>query len=158
MSAPFVGKVGIVTDFLNSVGNLDFDAAGSHLAENAVMALPFVDGLSPVHGKDAIVNQLRIAIPQMFERMNFTFDEWYELCDTDTLIAEYHSECPQKGTAAIYRNSYITVFRFEGEKISLYKEYLNPSRMLAAVSPADSAMKSSAHTDGATSRKRRGLR
>ena len=136
MSEPFVGKVRIVTDFLNSIGSLDFDAVGRHLAENAVMVLPFVDGLPPVHGKDAIVDQLRSAIPQMFERMNFTFDEWYEVRDTDTLIAEYHSECPQKGTAAVYRNSYITVFRFEGEKITLYKEYLNPSRMFAAAPPA----------------------
>jgi ketosteroid isomerase-like protein len=137
MSEPFAGKVRIVTDFLNSIGNLDFDAVGQHLAENAVMVLPFVDGLDPAHGKDAIVNQLRSAIPQMFEQMNFTFDEWYDVRDTDTLIVEYHSECPQKGTGAFYNNSYITVFRFEDEKISLYREYLNPSRMLAAVPPAE---------------------
>ncbi len=137
MSEPFVGKVRIVTDFLNSIGNLDFDAVGQRLAENAVMVLPFVDGLSPVHGKDAIVNQLRSSIPQMFERMNFAFDEWYDVRDADALIAEYHSECPQKGTGVMYTNSYITVFRFEDDKISLYREYLNPSRLSAVVTPAD---------------------
>jgi ketosteroid isomerase-like protein len=142
MSEPFVEKVRVVTEFLNSIGNLDFDAVGEHLAENAVMVLPFVDGLSPVHGKDAIVDQLRGSIPQMFERMNFAFDDWYNVCDTDTLIAEYHSECPQKGTGTIYKNSYITVFRFEDEKINLYREYLNPSRIFAAVSPAESAAES----------------
>ena len=47
----------------------------------------------------------------------------------DTVIAEYHSECPRKGNAGVYRNTYITVFGFDGEKIALYKEYLNPTRM-----------------------------
>lgn len=29
----------------------------------------------------------------------------------------------------MYRNTYITVFGFDGERIALYREYLNPTRM-----------------------------
>jgi ketosteroid isomerase-like protein len=137
MSEPFLRRVEIVTEFLNGIGNLDFDAVGQHLAEDAVMVLPFVDEMPPVQGRSAIVDQLRGSIPQMFARMNFAYDEWYDVRDADALIAEYHSDCPQKGNGGTYRNTYVTVFRFEGDKISLYKEYLNPLKLMAVIPPAD---------------------
>ena len=93
------------------------------------MTMPFLDGLPPTEGRAAITEQLSASVPLMFERMNFFYDAFYDVRDSDTVIAEYHSECPRKGNAGVYRNSYITVFGFDGEKIALYKEYLNPARM-----------------------------
>lgn len=139
MSEPFTRRVEVVTDFLDSIGDLDFDSVGQHLADDAVMVLPFVDDMPALQGKSAIVDQLRSSIPQMFERMNFAFDEWYDVHDDDGLIVEYHSECPQKGSGATYTNSYISVFRFDGDKISLYKEYLNPLRVIDTVAPSDTS-------------------
>lgn len=125
----FSRRVAIVRDFLDGLGNLDFAAVEGHLADNAVMVLPFVDGLPPTEGRAAIVGQLSSSVPQMFERMTFTYNAFYEVRDSDTVIVEYHSECPRKGNAGMYRNTYITVFEFDGEAITLYKEYLNPMRM-----------------------------
>lgn len=125
----FADRVKILEDFLDGIGSLDFERAGRHLADNAVMTLPFLDGLPPTEGRDAIVGQLRATVPQMFERMNFFYDAFYEVADSDTVIAEYHSECPRKADAGVYRNTYITVFGFDGEKIALYKEYLNPTKL-----------------------------
>ncbi|MGB8501539.1 nuclear transport factor 2 family protein [Mycobacterium sp.] len=140
MSEPFFRRVEVVTHFLDSIGDLDFDSVRQHLADDAVMVLPFVDNMPALQGKSAIVDQLRSSIPQMFERMNFAYDQWYDVHDADALIVEYHSECPQKGSGATYTNSYISVFRFESDKISLYKEYLNPLRVIDAVaSPGGSA-------------------
>ena len=140
MSEPFFRRVEVVTDFLDSIGDLDFDSVRQHLADDAVMVFPFVDNMPALQGKSAIVDQLRSSIPQMFERMNFAYDQWYDVRDDDALIVEYHSECPQKGSRATYENSYISVFRFESDKISLYKEYLNPLRVIDAVaSPGGSA-------------------
>ena len=66
----------------------------------------------------------------MFERMVFTCDEFHEVHGSDTLIAEYHSVCPLRGGAGTYRNTYITVFCFDGDnRIVLFKEYLNPQRL-----------------------------
>ena len=137
VTVPVRRKIEVVTDFLDRTGNLDFDGAGQLLAENAVMVMPFVDEMPRLEGRTAIIDQMRSVIPRMFERMNFSYDAWYDVCnEDDTLIAEYHSECPWTGGAGTYRNSYITVFRFEGDKIALYKEYLNPMRMNAlGVSP-----------------------
>ena len=44
----------------------------------------------------------------------------------DTVIAEYHSECPLRGRAGVYRNTYITVFEFDGERIALYRGVPQP--------------------------------
>ena len=133
MSTPFRERVRIVTEFLDGIGDLDFDSVDRHLAAEAVMVLPFVEALPPVQGSTQIVERLRSTVPQMFERMNFTYDEWYDVRNADAVIAEYHSECPQRGGGAIYRNSYIGVFRFDGDKITLYKEYLNPEKMAAFI-------------------------
>ena len=129
MQSDFRRRVATVSDFLDSIGNLDFDRVEQHLAENAVMVLPFVEEVPPARGRTAIVDQLRNSVPLMFERMNFTYDEWYDVRDADAVVAEYHSECPQRGTGKLYRNAYITVFRFEGDKISLYKEYPEPTEV-----------------------------
>ncbi len=141
MADPLGDKVRVVTGFLDSVGSLDFDAAERYLADDAVMVLPFVDGLPAVHGKAAIVEQLRETIPQMFERMDFSYDAWYDVRDGDAVIAEYRSECPQRGNGGTYRNTYIAVFGFEHDKICLYKEYLNPVTLMAAISSTDPAGK-----------------
>lgn len=125
----FSRRVEVVKDFLDSVGALDFDRAATHLADDAVMMLPFVDGLPPTEGRAAIIEQLGASVPQLFERMNFYYDACYEVRDSDTVIAEYHSKCPRKNSTEVYRNTYITVFGFDGERIVLYKEYLNPMRM-----------------------------
>lgn len=122
-------RIAIVTEFLDSIGDLDFDRVAQLLADDAVMALPFLESLPPTHGGPAIANQLRASVPRMFERMNFYYDAFYNVGDSDTLIAEYHSECPLKGGSGVYRNRYITVFEFDGDRISLYKEYLNPANM-----------------------------
>jgi ketosteroid isomerase-like protein len=139
MSVPVRRKIEVVTEFLDGIGNLDFDGAGQLLAENAIMIMPFVDGMPPLEGRTAITAQMRNVIPQMFERMNFIYDAWYDVRDdADTLIAEYHSECPWKASDGTYKNTYITVFRFTDDKIALYKEYLNPMRMNAfGVSDSD---------------------
>ena len=139
MQPQFLERVEIVKDFLNSIGNLDFDRVARHLSEEAVMVLPFIEQLPPLRGRSAIVGQLRESVPRMFERMNFTYDEWYEVCDAEVVIAEYQSESLQRGTGALYANSYITVFRFDGVQISLYKEYLNPVKMVGLALPADDA-------------------
>lgn len=127
MTEHFRRRVKIITEFLNGIGDLDFDTVARHLADDAVMTLPFLD-IPSTNGRDAIVGQLSASVPRMFERMTFHYDAFYDVADSDTVIAEYHSECPRRGGGE-YRNTYITVFGFSGEKITLYKEYLNPTNM-----------------------------
>lgn len=135
MPSIFEKRVQIVRDFLDGIGDLDFDRVERLLAADAVMVLPFVEEVPPTRGSAAIVDQLRNSVPAMFERMNFTYDEWYDVRGAESLIAEYRSECPQRETGNIYRNTYITVFGFEGNRIALYKEYLNPLKFIGFTDP-----------------------
>lgn len=135
MPSSFEKRVQLARGFLDSIGNLDFDRVEHHLAADAVMVLPFVEEVPPTRGSAAIAGQLRSSVPAMFERMNFTYDAWYDVRGSECLIAEYHSECPQKGTGNVYRNTYITVFGFDGSKIALYKEYLNPLKFIGFTEP-----------------------
>ncbi len=140
MPLTFERKVGIVTDYLDRIGALDFDGAGQYLADDAVMVVPFapsMEDVPPLVGKQKIVDQMRAVIVPAFVRMDFTIDEWYDVSDADVLIAEYHSVCPLKGPqgqAGEYRNSYVGVFRFSDDKIALHKEYFNPVRLSALAS------------------------
>jgi len=125
----FAQRVEVVRGLLDSIGKLDFDRAATFLADDAVMTLPFLDGLPPTAGRAAIIEQLGASVPQLFERMTFSYDAFYEVRDSDTVIAEYRSECPRRNGAGVYRNTYIAVFGFDDEQIVLYREYLNPTRM-----------------------------
>lgn len=136
MTDTFSRRVELVQGFLDSMAGLDFDRLGDHLADDAVMVLPFLEALPPLQGKAAIVGQTKATMEQMFDSMTFTYDAWYDVRDSDTLIAEYHSEAALK-TGGVYRNQYITVFRFDGDKITLYKEFLNPGNVMAVAPQAD---------------------
>jgi uncharacterized protein len=134
MPLTFQEKLDIVTDYLNRIGALDFDGAGQHLADEAVMMVPFapsMEDMPPLVGKRAILDQMRATMPQVFVRMDFTVDEWYDVSDSDALVAEYHSVCPLKGAkrGGEYRNSYVGVFRFDGGRIVFHKEYFNPIKL-----------------------------
>lgn len=129
MAASFSRRAGIVKEFLDSIGSLDFTRVEELLSEDAVMTLPFLEDLPPTNGRSAIAGRLSATVPRMFERMDFHYDEFYDVNGSDTIIAEYRSECPRKDGSGVYRNRYIGVFRFEGDTIALYKEYLNPTLM-----------------------------
>lgn len=127
-------KIDIVTAYLDRIGALDVNGAGQHLADDAVMVVPFTpstEDVPPLVGKRAILDQISGVILQAFVRMDFTVDEWYDVTDSDALIAEYHSVCPLKGRDGVYQNSYVGLFRFEGEKIVFHKEYFNPIKLAA---------------------------
>nr|WP_194945853.1 nuclear transport factor 2 family protein [Mycolicibacterium malmesburyense]CRL69584.1 SnoaL-like domain protein [Mycolicibacterium malmesburyense] len=128
MPSTFEDRVQLAREFLDGMGVLDFDRVARYLATDAVMVLPFVEDVPATRGSAAIVDQLRTSMPAMFVRMDFVYDRWYEVAGEQLVIAEYHSKALQRGTGNIYRNTYITIFGFEGDKITLYKEYLNPLR------------------------------
>ncbi len=143
MPLTFQRKVDIVTDYLDKIGSLDIDAAGEHLADDAVMMVPFAPSLEdvpPLVGKQTMLDQMRAVILPAFVRMDFFIDEWYDVSNSDALIAEYHSVCPLKGPqgqGGEYRNSYVGVFRFADDKIIVHKEYFNPVKLTALATSGD---------------------
>lgn len=135
VSDQFSRRVAIVKESLDGMAGLNFELLEQHLADDAIMVLPFLEVLPPIKGKRAIVDQTSATMKQMLERMEFTYDAWYDIRDSNTLIAEYHSEATLKDGRGVYRNQYITIFEFDGDKITLYKEFLNPAKVMAAAPP-----------------------
>jgi ketosteroid isomerase-like protein len=122
-------KIAAVSEFMQRLGRMDIAGASELLAEDAVMALPYLDQLPDLHGRAAIVAQIEATMVQMLEAMHFTFDAWYEAQDGETVIAEYTSKCPIRGQDGFYENAYVGIFKLKGGKITLYKEYLNPLKL-----------------------------
>jgi len=122
-------RIELVKEFLAKIGCFDMEAVRGFLAEDAVMTFPYLDQLPDITGRDAIVEQIESTVPVVMEAMNFTFTEFHPTADPDCLIAEYTSKCPLRGSDGFYENEYIAVFKFRGDEITLYKEYLDPTRM-----------------------------
>ena len=126
---PALNKIEVVREFLERLGRQHIDGAGELLDEDAVMVFPFIEALEDVKGKAAIVGQIKATMVEMLECMNFTFDAWYEAIDGETVITEYRSKCPIRGQNGFYENTYVGIFAFKGDRIALYKEYLNPLKL-----------------------------
>lgn len=122
-------KIAIVTELLTRIGRMDFDGAGELLDEDALMVFPYVEQIGDVRGRQAIIGQMRATMPGVLEAMHFTFDAWYPVAEPDMVIAEYRSRCPRAGGAGVYENAYVGFFGFRGDRIALYKEYLNPAKL-----------------------------
>lgn len=122
-------NIEIAEDFLNRLGRKDFEGVGQLLAENAVIMLPFLPNSPVLEGRQAILEQFAASMGQTLENMKFTFDAWYPTTEDDVLVGEYHSKCDLKEFAGTYENTYITIARFDGDKIVSWKEYCNPSRL-----------------------------
>lgn len=122
-------KIATVTEFMNRLGRMDIAGAAELLTEDAVMALPYLEQIEDLHGRNAIVAQIEATMVQMLEAMHFTYDAWYEAVDGETVIGEYRSKCPIRGREGFYENDYIAVFKLRDGKIALYKEYLNPLKL-----------------------------
>jgi len=124
------GRPEIVRVFLERLGRMEIDHAADLLDDDCVMVFPYVEALDDVVGKAAIVTQIKATMVEMLEAMHFTFESWFETGDGSTVIAEYRSKCPIRGRAgAFYENAYIGIFGFKGDRIVLYKEYLNPLKL-----------------------------
>jgi len=117
----------IVTEFLDRLGALQIEAAGEHVAEDAVMHFPYLPGDNLFEGRQAIIDQFNKTLPVFWDYMEFIPKDWYPGADGEVLIAEFSSKAVKKGNTGTYANEYIAVFRFRGDKLTLIREYFNPS-------------------------------
>lgn len=126
---PAADKPAIVKEFLSRLGRLEIDAAAELLDDDCVMTFPYIEALPDIIGKAAIVAQIKATTAVMLDAMHFSFDSWFEATDGKTVITEYTSKCPIRGQDGFYENAYIGIFAFNGDRIALYKEYLNPAKL-----------------------------
>jgi ketosteroid isomerase-like protein len=111
-------------ELLTSVGQVDVDALAEHWTDDLVFELPYADPPVVRHGKQAVCAWLRRALTTFSLRLDVT--DVYECPAQHVVVAEYTSTGRATTTGKPYKNSYICVFTFRGDKVCRQREFYNP--------------------------------
>lgn len=118
---------------LATLSRLEYEPLGDLLTEDAVLEFPFAPDHMPrrVEGRTAVIEAMSI-LPQLFSSFRMSASAMFASPDSDSLVVEAESSGTlRKG--GFYANRYVTLFRFRGERVALWREYYDPLR----VGPAD---------------------
>lgn len=136
--------------FLDQVTHMLRHALGDSLApgvvdyldmfsEDAVFEFPFSPGGGVhVEGKEGMAAYLR-SIEDGIALDEFTLKAKYPMVDGRTTVLEYDSKGHHRITGRPYIQSYVTVLRMSGGRITLFREYFDPLAVMAASKPAGDA-------------------
>ena len=102
----------------------DPDAVVSCLSEDGLVELPFERHV-PTMDRRSLRSFLEMLF-STYRRFNLELTHIYELKDPSTLIARYEGDCVGYDEVP-YQNSYISIFEFDGGRISSWREYDNPT-------------------------------
>jgi ketosteroid isomerase-like protein len=115
-----------------------FDAVMELFTEDAEVNLPFQDPStgfwSHVSGK-AGLREFFSSLPRLFAKHELLLDEVMHVTDSRRVIAKYHGDFTVRTSGKPYRNTYIAVFEFSGDKIRSWTEFHNPLVLANALSP-----------------------
>ena len=120
-----------VVRLIDAISAMDEAALRPLLADDAIMELPFAPPAFPASksGGDAMAAGIGGA-GRFFTKFRMTPRAFYPSPETNSIIVETDSEGTLHNGGS-YSNRYIMLFRFRGNKIILWREYFNPSRVPA---------------------------
>jgi ketosteroid isomerase-like protein len=118
----------LFTDMLGALGRKDFDGFETYVAEDALFEWPYPpvdDFAGSITGRSAFRKFCEAGMADC-DPYNYSIQAIYDLVAPDTLIAEYTSHSFHHPRGIPYSNSYLGVFRYAGDQIVYWKEYINP--------------------------------
>jgi ketosteroid isomerase-like protein len=117
-------------EFLASLGRLDFDGASAFLDEDAVLDLPYAGPGHVVRGRSQIVGFFQGTMTGKVGHITYQLDHAYPSREPGVTVLEVSTkvEAAQGGAAS---NRLVAIFRFQGGKIVLFREYFNPAPIAA---------------------------
>jgi ketosteroid isomerase-like protein len=112
--------------FLTALGRLDFEGAGAFLAEDAVLDLPYAGAGRRVTGRSQVLAFFRNTMTGKVGHIAYRLDHAYPGREPGVTVLEVSTkiDAAQGGAAS---NRLVAIFRFEGGKIVLFREYFNPT-------------------------------
>ncbi|HEX5586983.1 MAG TPA: nuclear transport factor 2 family protein [Acidimicrobiia bacterium] len=127
--------VEIVRHALESIGRLDIDAALELVTDDLVLELPFRGDGGPrrMVGDDA--KAFMRAMPKLFSELPFLDLQVHGRLPSGQIVVEYRSEGVTHAGRA-YPNRYAAFFELRGDRISVWREYFDPTVVSAAFPPA----------------------
>ena len=113
----------------------DFAGVVELLHEDAEFDLAYAPAMleMPVRGRPAMQELLTTIIGAMFNPFHIEVTTVYPGADGKTVVAEYVSDGVVAHNGRKYLNRYVGIFRFDGDEISLWREYHNPEAATAAL-------------------------
>jgi ketosteroid isomerase-like protein len=124
-------------EMVTAFGRKEFDLFETYLIPEAVFEWPYLpvpDFPSRMVGTHAF----RLATERGmadFDPYRHRVTQFYDTVEPDLLIAEYESDTVYHPTGRAYANKYLGIVRFTGEKVSWWKEYINPLTIKEAMGP-----------------------
>lgn len=114
---------------LECISSREFDTLRTLLDNEATMELPYAPDGVPVltEGAENIVAAVAY-VEEHFRVFKLQPHEAYFCRDSETVILEATSMGVRKPSGT-YQNRYVFVFRFKGNKILRWREYLNPLQL-----------------------------
>jgi ketosteroid isomerase-like protein len=115
-------------EMVTACGRKEFDRFETYFVSDAIFDMPYLP-LPDFPSRLIGVHAIRVAIEAGmadFDPYRHKVTQFYDCVEPDLLIAEYESDTVYHPTERKYANKYLGIVRFDGEKISYWKEYLNP--------------------------------
>ncbi|MBT7877269.1 MAG: nuclear transport factor 2 family protein, partial [Gammaproteobacteria bacterium] len=120
------------TQLITAYGAKEFDKFLAYMREDTVFEWPFrplADFPEQITGGSTFVEISKEGMADCLP-YNHQVDQFYDLVEPDTLIVEYHTDTTYLPTNERYANNYISIVRFEDDKVVYWKEYINPLPVL----------------------------
>lgn len=127
----------IVRDFLRLLSEKNMAAWIELWTEDAVQEMPFSPSGFPtkVEGREALRKHYS-NLPKAYGRMVFPDLVIHSMLDPNWVIAEYRGEIDVLATGRPYNNHYCGLFYLQAGRITLFREYYNPTVMTEAFGDA----------------------
>ena len=124
-------------EMVTAFGRKEFDRFETYLTPDAVFEWPYLPVPDFPH-RMVGTHAFRRATEQGmadFDPYRHKVTEFFDCVEHDLLIAEYESDTVYHPTGRPYANKYLGVVRFAGEKVSYWKEYINPLTIKETMGP-----------------------
>lgn len=119
----------VVMNFLTGLEDKDMERVNGVWADDGVQDMPYTPEGFPkrVIGKEALIRQYA-AWPQNSGKARFTDEmRFYPTRDPNMVVVEYHGVSEIVPTERTYDQRYIGLFHVENGKITLFREYFDPT-------------------------------
>lgn len=120
---------------LGHLGRKEFDDVARYLTDDVYCDWPFLpipDMPEVMIGSQKILEFFREGMKD-FSGYNYRITAIYEMKDPSQLIAEYYSDSVYYPTNRPYSNRYLGIFRFADDRITFWREYINPETIRQAM-------------------------
>jgi ketosteroid isomerase-like protein len=122
----------LFSEMITAYGAKNFDHFAKFLRDDTIFEWPYLplrDFPNKMVGADAFIATSKAGMAEC-DPYRHKVDRFYDQLDPDMLIVEYHSDTVHHGTGQRYANTYLGILRFEADKVTYWKEYVNPLPIL----------------------------